>query len=75
MKIEVEIDDETAKHLNRLLALLDRESLTNTHGPLDLSVLARCCWRTWSARRGNADSWEGSIMGDLLIRHGYGPVT
>ena len=41
MKIEIEIDDDTAMYVNRFLDAQDKESQSNTHGPLNVAGLAK----------------------------------
>ena len=41
MKLEIEVDDDTAMYVGRFLSMLDPKIEANTHGPLDMAVLAR----------------------------------
>jgi len=40
MKLEIEVDDDTAMYVGRFLSMLDPKIEANTHGPLDMAGLA-----------------------------------
>lgn len=71
MKIEIEIDDDTAMYVNRFLDAQDKESQSNTHGPLDMAGLARMLLEDVALVVRRPGSWEGQHMGALLASHGY----
>jgi len=73
MKIEIEIDDDTAMYVNRFLDMQDKESQSNTHGPLNMAKLAAMLLQDVALVVRRPGSWEGSQMGDLLASHGYEP--
>ena len=52
MKLEIEIDDDTAADISRFLAIQDKESQSNTHGPLDMAGLARLAGQGAVGQRG-----------------------
>ena len=71
MKIEIEIDDDTAMYVNRFLDAQDKESQSNTHGPLDMAGLARMLLEDVALVVLRPGSWEAQHMGALLASHGY----
>jgi hypothetical protein len=72
MKIEIEIDGDTAMYINRFLDLQDKESQSNTHGPLlDVAALATLLLQDVALVLRRRGSWEGTKMADLLASHGY----
>ena len=71
MKIEVEIDDETAMYVGRFLSMLDPKMEANTHGPLDMAVLGRMLLEDVALVVRRPGSREGRKMNDLLASHGY----
>ena len=60
IKIEIEVDDDTAIYINRFLGTQEPESPATTHGALDMALAVR-----------RPGSWESARMTDLLTSHGY----
>jgi hypothetical protein len=71
MKLEIEIDDDTAADISRFLAVQDMESQSNTHGPLDMAGLATMLLEDVALVVRRPGSWEAQHMGALLASHGY----
>ena len=71
MKLEIEIDDDTAADISRFLAVQNPESQSNTHGPLDMAGLARMLLEDVALVVRRPGSWEAQHMGALLASHGY----
>ncbi len=71
MKLEIEVDDDTVMYVGRFLSMLDPKIEANTHGPLDMAVLARMLLEDVALAVTRPRSSEGSKMGDLLASHGY----
>jgi len=70
MRIEIEISDEN-------IALIEEFTVDNqsdeysTHGPLDLTVLARMLMEDVALAVKRPGSWEGFNMIRVLESHGY----
>jgi hypothetical protein len=62
IKIEIEIDDDTAIYINRFLG---------TQEPLDTAGLTKMLLEDVALAVRRPGSWEGARMTDLLTRHGY----
>jgi|SoiMethySBSTD1v2_1073268.scaffolds.fasta_scaffold1655113_1 hypothetical protein len=71
IEIEIEIDGDTVMNVNRFLDMQDKESKSNTHGPLNVAGLARMLLEDVALTVKRPGSWEGTKMADLLASHGY----
>ena len=71
IKIEIQIDDDTAIYINRFLGTQEVESQATTHGPLDTAGLTKMLLEDVALAVRRPGSWEGARMTDLLTRHGY----
>lgn len=72
MNITVEISDDDAMHINKLIEranLHDRGA--NTHGKLSFEVLGQMLMQDVALAVRRPGSWEGASMGQLLSSHGY----
>lgn len=72
MKIEIEINDDDAMYINRLIdvANLDKEGF-NSHGKLDFKTLGQMLFEDVALAVRRPGSWEGANMGHVLFSHGY----
>ena len=74
MKLEIEIDDDTAMYINRFLdEMQDKKSEASTHGVLDMAGLARMLLEDVALAVRRPGSWESEKIWSLLISHGYQP--
>ena len=71
IKIEIQIDDDTAIYINRFLGTQEPESQATTHGPLDTAGLTKMLLEDVALAVRRPGSWEGARMTDLLTSHGY----
>jgi hypothetical protein len=70
MKIEIEISDLDAELIEQFLD--ENQSETgNTHGPLDMIILAEILMQDVALAVRRPGSWEGSNMSQVLTCHGY----
>ena len=70
MKIEIEISDQDAELIEQFLD--ENQSETgNSHGPLDMIVLAEMLLQDVALAVRRPGSWEGSNMSQVLWSHGY----
>jgi hypothetical protein len=70
MKIEIEISDQDAELIEEFLD--ENQSETgNTHGPLDMIILAEILMQDVALAVRRPGSWEGSNMSQVLYSHGY----
>lgn len=69
-KIELEIDDATARTLGELIDLSASEF--NTHGPLTIHSLLLMLIEDLCLAMERPGSWEGSNMANVMLGHGYG---
>jgi hypothetical protein len=70
MKIEIEISDQDATLIEEFLDE-NQSSEFNSHGPLDITVLAGMLMQDVALAVRRPGSWEGSNMIQVLICHGY----
>ena len=72
MKIEIEISDYDAMHINALIDHANRyDDQRNSHGRLSFAVLGGMLFEDVALARRRPGSWEGTNMMQLLISHGY----
>jgi hypothetical protein len=70
MKIEIEITEEDAALIEEFLD--ENQSETgNSHGPLDMIILAGMLLEDVALAVRRPGSWEGSNMSQILCSHGY----
>jgi hypothetical protein len=70
MKIEIEISDQDAALIEEFMD--ENQSETgNSHGPLDMIVLAEMLLQDVALAVRRPGSWEGSNMSQVLYSHGY----
>lgn len=70
MKIEIEISDQDAALIEEFLD--ENQSETgNSHGPLDMIVLAEMLLQDVALAVRRPGSWEGANMSHVLYCHGY----
>lgn len=70
MKIEIEITEQDAALIEEFM----EENQTdegNSHGPLDMIVLAEMLLQDVALAVRRPGSWEGSNMSQVLSSHGY----
>jgi hypothetical protein len=72
MKLRIEISDENAALIAALLELMN-QSAFNSHGPLDLKLLAQMLLEDVALAARRPGSWEGANMLQVLRSHGYVP--
>jgi len=65
IKIEIQIDDDTAIYINRFLGTQEPET------PLDTAGLTKMLLEDVALAVRRPGSWEGARMTDLLTSHGY----
>jgi hypothetical protein len=65
IKIEIQIDDDTAIYINRFLCTQEPET------PLDTAGLTKMLLEDVALAVRRPGSWEGARMTDLLTSHGY----
>lgn len=70
MKIVIEISDDVAKDVNRVLTLANNSD-GNTHGTLGFEVLTRMLLEDVALVVRRPGSWEGAGMAQVLASHGY----
>ncbi len=70
MKIEVEISDQDAALIEEFLENNQGDEF-NSHGPLDMIVLAGMLMEDVALAVRRPGSWEGSNMAQMLTCHGY----
>jgi hypothetical protein len=70
MKIEIEISDQDAALIEEFLNE-NQGSEFNSHGPLDMTVLAGMLMQDVALAVRRPGSWEGSNMIQVLVCHGY----
>ncbi len=70
MKIEIEITREEAEMIEEFITG-NRTGEFNSHGPLDMTVLARMLMEDVALAVRRPGSWEGSNMIQVLTSHGY----
>jgi hypothetical protein len=70
MKIELEITDQDAALIEQFMDGNQTEE-GNSHGPLDMIVLAEMLIQDVALAVRRPGSWEGSNMIRVLISHGY----
>lgn len=70
MKIEIEIPDEQFELIEEFTEA-NRSGEFNSHGPLDLIVLAEMLLEDVALAVSRPGSWEGSNMIQVLLCHGY----
>ena len=71
MKIAIDINDETAMLLNRLVERTAAFEERSSHGILTIEDLARMLLEDAALSVRRPGSWEGAKMADLLSSHGY----
>jgi hypothetical protein len=70
MKIEIEVSEENAALIEEFMD--DNQSEEgNSHGPLDMIVLAEMLLEDVALAVRRPGSWEGSNMINVLNSHGY----
>ena len=70
MKIEIEIPEESAALIEQFMD--ENQSIeANSHGPLDMIVLAEMLMEDVALAVRRPGSWEGSNMIQVLNSHGY----
>jgi hypothetical protein len=70
MKIEIEISDQDATMIEQFMDE-NQSGEFNSHGPLDMIVLAEMLLQDVALAVRRPGSWEGSNMIQVLICHGY----
>lgn len=70
MKIEIEISDQDAALIEEFMDA-NQSSVFNSHGPLDMIVLAEMLLEDVALAVRRPGSWEGSNMIQVLTSHGY----
>ena len=65
IKIEIQIDDDTAIYINRFLGTQEPKT------PLDTAGLTKMLLEDVALAVRRPGSWEGARMTDLLTSHGY----
>jgi len=70
MKIEIEITDQDAALIEQFLDE-NQTGECNSHGPLDMIVLAGMLLQDVALAVRRPGSWEGSNMSQVLSSHGY----
>lgn len=70
MKIEIEITEQDAALIEQFLDD-NQGGEFNSHGPLDLIVLAGMLLEDVALAVRRPGSWEGSNMSQVLTSHGY----
>jgi hypothetical protein len=70
MKIEIEISDQDAELIEQFMDENQNET-GNTHGPLDMIILAGMLLEDVALAVRRPGSWEGSNMSQVLCSHGY----
>lgn len=72
MELRLTITDEDAQLIQEMLAALDDgDADANTHGRLDMEVLARMLLEDVALAWRRPGSWEGANMSQVLASHGY----
>jgi hypothetical protein len=70
MKIVVEISDQDADDISRLIELANNSEF-NTHGKLSFEALARMLLEDAALVTRRPGCWEASNMAQVLASHGY----
>jgi hypothetical protein len=70
MKIEIEISDQDATLIEEFLDE-NQSGEFNSHGPLDMTVLAGMLMQDVALAVRRPGSWEGANMIQVLTSHGY----
>ena len=70
MKIEIEITEEDAALIEQFMDN-NQSGEFNSHGPLDMIVLAGMLMEDVALTVSRPGSWEGANMGQVLTSHGY----
>lgn len=70
MKIEIEISDKNAALIEEFMDENQSDEF-NSHGPLDMIVLAEMLLEDVALTVSRPGSWEGSNMIQVLTSHGY----
>jgi hypothetical protein len=72
MKITIEISDDDAVHISKLLDLMALNGGEhNSHGTLTIKSLAEMLMQDVALAHRRPESWEGANMTDVLTSHGY----
>ncbi len=72
MKIVVEITDDEAMYINRVIELSNLcDAETNTHGVLGFEKLTKMLLEDVAAMVRRPGCWEASHMSDVFAAHGY----
>lgn len=70
MKIEIEVSDKNAALIEEFMDENQTDEF-NSHGPLDMIVLAEMLLEDVALTVSRPGSWEGSNMSRVLTSHGY----
>jgi hypothetical protein len=70
MKIEIEITDQDAELIEEFMDGNQSDEF-NSHGPLDMIVLAEMLLQDVALAVRRPGSWEGANMIQVLTSHGY----
>jgi hypothetical protein len=70
MKIVVEISDDDAMHINRVIELANMSDST-THGILGFETLTRMLLEDVALASRRPSCWEAQHMTEVLASHGY----
>jgi hypothetical protein len=70
VKIVIEISDDDAMYINRVIELANMSD-ANTHGTLSFENLAKMLLEDVALAVRRPGSWEGANMAQLLASHGY----
>jgi hypothetical protein len=70
MKIVVEISDDDAMYINRVIELANMSD-ANTHGTLGFETLTKMLLEDVAMMVRRPGSWEGANMAQMLASHGY----
>jgi hypothetical protein len=70
MKIEIEVTDQDAALIEEFMDANQSDGF-NSHGPLDMIVLAGMLLQDVALAVRRPGSWEGSNMSQVLTSHGY----
>jgi len=70
MRLEIEVSDQDAALIEEFMDMNQSDEF-NSHGPLDMIVLAEMLMQDVALAVRRPGSWEGANMIQVLTSHGY----
>jgi hypothetical protein len=71
VKLKIEISDDDAMHIGKLIERTQLYGGSNSHGPLTMRLLAEMLMQDVALAVRRPGSWEGANMAHVLESHGY----